>query len=108
MKGTLNPSPSQVPSNLEPENFDVVILGGGTGSTVAAWTFAGEGKRVGTERSFKRVLPSAARFVLEWTRAAGNLARGLRGLPELLARGVRFVSNSPGSVPSGGRLAQST
>src|SRR6185312_14752408 len=26
--------------------FDVVILGGGTGSTLAAWTFAGEGKRV--------------------------------------------------------------
>src|SRR5271169_6047804 len=30
----------------EPEEFDLVILGGGTGSTVAAWTFAGEGKRV--------------------------------------------------------------
>ena len=29
-----------------PEDFDIVILGGGTGSTVAAWTFAGEGKRV--------------------------------------------------------------
>ncbi len=28
------------------EDFDLVILGGGTGSTVAAWTFAGEGKRV--------------------------------------------------------------
>jgi pyruvate/2-oxoglutarate dehydrogenase complex dihydrolipoamide dehydrogenase (E3) component len=26
--------------------YDLVILGGGTGSTVAAWTFAGEGKRV--------------------------------------------------------------
>jgi pyruvate/2-oxoglutarate dehydrogenase complex dihydrolipoamide dehydrogenase (E3) component len=41
----LNPSSSEVPSNPKPENFDVVILGGGTGSTVAAWTFAGEGKR---------------------------------------------------------------
>ena len=30
----------------QPEEFDVVILGGGTGSTVAAWTFAGEGKKV--------------------------------------------------------------
>ena len=30
----------------QPEDFDLVILGGGTGSTVAAWTFAGEGKRV--------------------------------------------------------------
>ena len=30
----------------EPEEYDLVILGGGTGSTVAAWTFASEGKRV--------------------------------------------------------------
>src|ERR1700752_3275727 len=29
-----------------PEEFDLLILGGGTGSTIAAWTFAGEGKRV--------------------------------------------------------------
>src|SRR5258708_12519961 len=29
-----------------PEEFDLVILGGGTGSTIAAWTFAGEGKQV--------------------------------------------------------------
>jgi pyruvate/2-oxoglutarate dehydrogenase complex dihydrolipoamide dehydrogenase (E3) component len=28
------------------EEFDIVILGGGTGSTIAAWTFAGEGQRV--------------------------------------------------------------
>ncbi len=28
------------------EEFDLVILGGGTGSTVAAWTFAGQGQRV--------------------------------------------------------------
>src|ERR1700677_223940 len=33
-------------SNNEPEEFDLVILGGGTGSTVAAWTFAAEGQRV--------------------------------------------------------------
>jgi pyruvate/2-oxoglutarate dehydrogenase complex dihydrolipoamide dehydrogenase (E3) component len=33
-------------NNAQPEDFDLVILGGGTGSTVAAWTFAGEGKRV--------------------------------------------------------------
>lgn len=30
----------------QPEEFDLVIVGGGTGSTLAAWTFAGEGKRV--------------------------------------------------------------
>lgn len=29
-----------------PEDYDLVILGGGTGSTVAAWTFASEGKHV--------------------------------------------------------------
>jgi pyruvate/2-oxoglutarate dehydrogenase complex dihydrolipoamide dehydrogenase (E3) component len=28
------------------EEFDLVILGGGTGSTIAAWTFAGQGQRV--------------------------------------------------------------
>ncbi|HEX3470460.1 MAG TPA: FAD-dependent oxidoreductase [Silvibacterium sp.] len=28
------------------ENYDLVILGGGTGSTIAAWTFAGQGQRV--------------------------------------------------------------
>jgi ribulose 1,5-bisphosphate synthetase/thiazole synthase len=30
----------------EAEEFDLVILGGGTGSTIAAWTFADEGKQV--------------------------------------------------------------
>ncbi len=34
------------PQKTQAENFDLVILGGGTGSTIAAWTFAGEGKRV--------------------------------------------------------------
>jgi pyruvate/2-oxoglutarate dehydrogenase complex dihydrolipoamide dehydrogenase (E3) component len=29
-----------------PEQYDLVILGGGTGSTIAAWTFAGQGQRV--------------------------------------------------------------
>jgi pyruvate/2-oxoglutarate dehydrogenase complex dihydrolipoamide dehydrogenase (E3) component len=30
----------------QPEDYDLVILGDGTGSTLAAWTFAAEGKRV--------------------------------------------------------------
>src|SRR5215471_8242955 len=30
----------------EPEEYDLVILGGGTGSTIAAWTFAKQGQRV--------------------------------------------------------------
>jgi pyruvate/2-oxoglutarate dehydrogenase complex dihydrolipoamide dehydrogenase (E3) component len=39
-------SSSLAPKKPEPEEFDLVILGGGTGSTIAAWTFAEEGKRV--------------------------------------------------------------
>ena len=44
MKTVEKPSPS--PTQAAPEEFDVVILGGGTGATLAAWTFAAEGKRV--------------------------------------------------------------
>jgi pyruvate/2-oxoglutarate dehydrogenase complex dihydrolipoamide dehydrogenase (E3) component len=33
-------------SKTAAEEYDILILGGGTGSTVAAWTFASEGKRV--------------------------------------------------------------
>ena len=46
MKRTTSTSSAQVLKKTQPEEFDLVILGGGTGSTVAAWTFAGEGKRV--------------------------------------------------------------
>jgi MIP family channel proteins len=42
-KRTSSDEPTRKP---EPEEYDLVILGGGTGSTVAAWTFASEGKRV--------------------------------------------------------------
>src|SRR5438105_13759314 len=45
MKGTVT-SPSAHVKKSQPEEFDLLILGGGTGSTIAAWTFAGEGKRV--------------------------------------------------------------
>lgn len=41
-----NTSSAQSMNRTQPEEFDVVILGGGTGSTLAAWTFASEGKRV--------------------------------------------------------------
>ena len=41
-----NTSSARSARSTEPETFDLVILGGGTGSTVAAWTFAAEGKRV--------------------------------------------------------------
>jgi len=46
MKNTKQISAVEISRNMQPEEFDLVILGGGTGSTVAAWTFAGEGKRV--------------------------------------------------------------
>jgi len=46
MKSTETSPSAQVVKKSQPEEFDLVILGGGTGSTVAAWTFAGEGKRV--------------------------------------------------------------
>ena len=37
---------SQLPKKMDPEEYDLVILGGGTGSTIAAWTFAGHGQKV--------------------------------------------------------------
>jgi pyruvate/2-oxoglutarate dehydrogenase complex dihydrolipoamide dehydrogenase (E3) component len=46
MKNKEKTSSAQVLNKTQPEEFDLVILGGGTGSTVAAWTFASEGKRV--------------------------------------------------------------
>jgi ribulose 1,5-bisphosphate synthetase/thiazole synthase len=46
MKTTETSPSAHLLKNSQPEEYDLVILGGGTGSTVAAWTFAGEGKRV--------------------------------------------------------------
>src|SRR5271169_3284599 len=46
MKPTESASSPQVPKKTQPEEYDLVILGDGTGSTLAAWTFASEGKRV--------------------------------------------------------------
>src|ERR1700756_3106989 len=46
MRNTKNISSSDVGKTGPAEEFDLVILGGGTGSTIAAWTFAAEGKRV--------------------------------------------------------------
>jgi pyruvate/2-oxoglutarate dehydrogenase complex dihydrolipoamide dehydrogenase (E3) component len=45
MKSTNTPSAQEI-KETQPEEFDLVILGGGTGSTIAAWTFAGQGQRV--------------------------------------------------------------
>jgi pyruvate/2-oxoglutarate dehydrogenase complex dihydrolipoamide dehydrogenase (E3) component len=46
MPTTQKTSSAHAPKKAQPEEFDLVILGGGTGSTIAAWTFAAEGKRV--------------------------------------------------------------
>src|SRR6266851_7666321 len=46
MNSTKNTSSAQARKKTQREEFDLVILGGGTGSTIAAWTFAGEGKQV--------------------------------------------------------------
>ena len=47
MKEATNSS-SSVPTDhhVQQEEFDLLILGDGTGGTLAAWTFAGEGRRV--------------------------------------------------------------
>src|SRR5215471_13920624 len=46
MQTTEKSSSTKPIRKAELEDYDLVILGGGTGSTVAAWTFAGEEKRV--------------------------------------------------------------
>jgi pyruvate/2-oxoglutarate dehydrogenase complex dihydrolipoamide dehydrogenase (E3) component len=46
MNRMANVSSAQAPGKTDPEEYDLVILGGGTGSTIAAWTFAKEGQRV--------------------------------------------------------------
>lgn len=45
MKSTEKLSSAELVSKT-PEEYDLVILGGGTGSTIAAWTFAKQGQRV--------------------------------------------------------------
>src|ERR1700684_3268941 len=46
MTSTEDASIGTARKGAQPEEFDLVILGGGAGSTLAAWTFASEGKRV--------------------------------------------------------------
>jgi len=41
-----NTASAKLSRDISPEEYDVVILGGGTGGTIAAWTFAGQGQRV--------------------------------------------------------------
>ena len=53
MKSTETSPSAHVLKKSQPEEFDLVILGGGTGSTIAAWTFAGEGRRVAVVDRYK-------------------------------------------------------
>ena len=46
MNNTKNTSSIQRSNESQVERFDLLILGRGTGSTTAAWTFAAEGRRV--------------------------------------------------------------
>src|SRR3989442_12542074 len=46
MKSVEHTPSAQGVTQTQPEDFDLVMLGGGTGSTIAAWTFAGQGQRV--------------------------------------------------------------
>ena len=45
MKSTETSPSAHVLKKSQPEEFDLLILGGGTGSTIADWSFAAEGKR---------------------------------------------------------------
>jgi hypothetical protein len=53
---SISSSAGQIFKKTQPEEFDLVILGDGTGSTIAARTFAGEDKRVAVLRSASCVL----------------------------------------------------
>jgi len=41
-----NTASARLSRDTSPEEYDLVILGSGTGGTIAAWTFAGQGQRV--------------------------------------------------------------
>src|SRR6201987_2973195 len=41
-----NTASARLSRDINPEEYDLVILGSGTGGTIAAWTFAGQGQRV--------------------------------------------------------------
>jgi pyruvate/2-oxoglutarate dehydrogenase complex dihydrolipoamide dehydrogenase (E3) component len=49
----MNSMKNALPKGIELEEYDLVLLGSGTGSKVLAWTFAGDGQRVATiERKY--------------------------------------------------------
>src|SRR5580693_741620 len=88
------------------EEFDLVILGGGTGSTVAAWTFAGEGNRVAVvDRKYtggscpnvaclpaKNIIHRAIASYFAETRSLGSLTKVSRFMPGVRDRKRKMVS----------------
>jgi pyruvate/2-oxoglutarate dehydrogenase complex dihydrolipoamide dehydrogenase (E3) component len=64
------------------ENYDLVILGGGTGSTIAAWTFASRGQRVAViERKYiggscPNIACLPSKNILQSARVASYFRRG--------------------------------
>ena len=51
MNTTGNGSPTESSRKTGPEEYDLVIIGSGAGSKLAAWTFAGGGQRVAVVES---------------------------------------------------------
>ena len=107
MKPTESASSAQVPKKTQPEQYDLVILGDGTGSTLAAWTFASEGKRVAVvERKFiggscpniaclpsKNIIDSAKIATYFRGAESGGIAKpgSAIDMPAVLARKRRMV-----------------
>jgi pyruvate/2-oxoglutarate dehydrogenase complex dihydrolipoamide dehydrogenase (E3) component len=70
------------PSGLGVEDFDLVILGDGTGATLAAWTFASQGQRVAViERKYiggscPNIACLPSKNILQSARVASYFRRG--------------------------------
>jgi len=94
------------------QTYDVVILGGGTGSTVAAWTFASQGQRVAViERKYiggscPNIACLPSKNVVQSARVASYFRRGKEfglfadsfrvDMPAVLARKRTMVSGLNG------------
>lgn len=84
MQTVLSETPSSVHADeaRTSEVYDLVILGGGTGSTVAAWTFASQGQRVAViERRYiggscPNIACLPSKNILHSARVASYLRRG--------------------------------
>jgi pyruvate/2-oxoglutarate dehydrogenase complex dihydrolipoamide dehydrogenase (E3) component len=82
MNGSKAPTSVGANQTVALEDYDVVILGGGTGATVAAWTFAGQGQRVAViERKYiggscPNIACLPSKNILQSARVASYFRRG--------------------------------